>query len=283
MTSDEIEDVSGRISLLEEDDNIKQKQVNDDIQTFGSRPKPIEFTEIQDNCLSKLQLPSKGSGTALEEPISISTEVIKEGESMQTYSVTAMDWNSGASYLDAWLNQSAIPAAAPAINEEQEERKSTPNASNPSTAAQEIEEIKVFRNVHISSASEPVIDGRYQETVDDLANSELDTQIYYRNIVDRYPELPSYLALRLARANRNRAERLRQSKTNRDSLNRSHMDQQKLSGTPMRLPQPPMTRAFDETNQRAEKKHICKICDKRFTCPSSLKTHKYSHTGVKRK
>ena len=194
-----------------------------------------------------------------------------------------MDWNSGASFLDAWLNQSAIPVAAPAINEQQEEMKGKLNASNSSTAAQEMEEIKVFRNVHISSGFEPVNDGQYQESVDELAKSELDTQIYYRNIVDRYPELPSYLALRLARANRNRAERLRQSKANRDKLDKFHLVQQEFSGTPMRVPQPPMTRAVDETNKRAEKKHKCKICDKCFTRPGSLQTHMYSHTGEKRK
>ena len=33
----------------------------------------------------------------------------------------------------------------------------------------------------------------------------------------------------------------------------------------------------------AQKKHKCKICDKRFTRPSSLQTHMYSHTGEKRK
>jgi uncharacterized Zn-finger protein len=32
-----------------------------------------------------------------------------------------------------------------------------------------------------------------------------------------------------------------------------------------------------------QKKHKCKVCDKRFTRPSSLQTHIYSHTGEKRK
>jgi uncharacterized Zn-finger protein len=30
-----------------------------------------------------------------------------------------------------------------------------------------------------------------------------------------------------------------------------------------------------------QKKHKCKVCDKRFTRPSSLQTHMYSHTGEK--
>jgi uncharacterized Zn-finger protein len=32
-----------------------------------------------------------------------------------------------------------------------------------------------------------------------------------------------------------------------------------------------------------QKKHKCKVCDKRFTRPSSLQTHIYSHTGEKRR
>ena len=284
LTSDKIEDVLGHVSLLEDDENIAQKQVREDIHTFGSRPEPTEYTEIdEDNDLCKLQLPRKQSAAALEERLDSPAKVRKEVESRQTYSVTAMDWNSGASHLDAWLNQSAIPAAAPAIKEKQEEMKDPPDTSNSSTAAQEMEEMKVFRNVHICSDSEPVIDGRHLESADELANSELDTQIYYRNILDRYPGLPSYLALRLARANRDRAERLRQSKVNRDMSHSFHPDQQKVSGAPVLLPQSPKTRGLSELDKRTHKKHKCKVCDKRFTSPSSLKVHMYSHTGEKRK
>ena len=42
----------------------------------------------------------------------------------------------------------------------------------------------------------------------DLQSCDARTQIYYRNIVDRYPALPHYLAIRLAEANCSRAERL---------------------------------------------------------------------------
>lgn len=225
LTSDKIEDVLGRVSLLEDDESVAQKQVREDIHTFGSRPEPTEFTEIdEDNSLYKLQLPRKRSATALEDGIDSHAQVRKRLDSRQTYSVTAMDWNSGASHLDAWLNQSAIPAAAPAFKDQQGETENPLASSNIPSAAQEMEEIKVFRIDHISSASNPGMDGRYLEYADELANSELDTQIYYRNILDRYPRLPSYLALRLARANQHRAERLRQSKVNRDISHTFHPD-----------------------------------------------------------
>lgn len=281
LTLDKIEDVSGRVSLSEDDEIVAQKQIREDIHTFGSRPEPTEFTEIdEDNGLCKLQIPRKQSAAALEERLDKAAGVRKEVESWQNSSVTAVDWNSGASPLDAWLNQSAIPAAAPANNERQEEFEDLPGSPNSSIVAQEMEEIKVFRNVHICPVPEPVIDGQQLESADKLANVELETQIYYRNIIDRYPELPSYLALRLARANRDRAERLRQSKVDRDIPHTFHPDQQEVADTALLLLQ---SRKMWLSEVDKRKKYKCETCDKRFTRPSSLHAHMYSHEGKKRK
>ncbi|GJC92467.1 C2H2 finger domain-containing protein FlbC [Colletotrichum higginsianum] len=38
-----------------------------------------------------------------------------------------------------------------------------------------------------------------------------------------------------------------------------------------------------KVSSSTQKKHKCKVCDKRFTRPSSLQTHMYSHTGEKRR
>lgn len=51
-------------------------------------------------------------------------------------------------------------------------------------------------------------------------------------------------------------------------------------------PAPPssmMGQFNSKISSSTQKKHKCKICDKRFTRPSSLQTHMYSHTGEKRK
>ena len=37
-----------------------------------------------------------------------------------------------------------------------------------------------------------------------------------------------------------------------------------------------------KVSSSTQKKHKCKVCEKRFTRPSSLQTHMYSHTGEKR-
>jgi uncharacterized Zn-finger protein len=44
-----------------------------------------------------------------------------------------------------------------------------------------------------------------------------------------------------------------------------------------------MSQFSSKMPSNTQKKHKCKVCDKRFTRPSSLQTHMYSHTGEKRK
>ena len=55
-----------------------------------------------------------------------------------------------------------------------------------------------------------------------------------------------------------------------------------LSGSAPAGPQSMMSQFNSKVSSSAQKKHRCKICDKRFTRPSSLQTHMYSHTGEKR-
>lgn len=71
-------------------------------------------------------------------------------------------------------------------------------------------------------------------------------------------------------------------------------DIESLSGRTLRRPQglmtnqPPAPQSMmgsfsSKVSSSTQKKHKCKVCDKRFTRPSSLQTHMYSHTGEKRK
>jgi len=52
------------------------------------------------------------------------------------------------------------------------------------------------------------------------------------------------------------------------------------SGMPP-APQSMMGQFSSKVSSSTQKKHKCKVCDKRFTRPSSLQTHMYSHTGEK--
>ncbi|KAJ9625844.1 hypothetical protein H2203_004608 [Taxawa tesnikishii (nom. ined.)] len=54
-----------------------------------------------------------------------------------------------------------------------------------------------------------------------------------------------------------------------------------VGGTMPPAPQTMMGQFSSKVSSSSQKKHKCKICDKRFTRPSSLQTHMYSHTGEK--
>jgi len=54
-----------------------------------------------------------------------------------------------------------------------------------------------------------------------------------------------------------------------------------VNGSLPPAPQSMMGQFSSKVSSSSQKKHKCKICDKRFTRPSSLQTHMYSHTGEK--
>ncbi|PQE29989.1 hypothetical protein CJF32_00000672 [Rutstroemia sp. NJR-2017a WRK4] len=54
-----------------------------------------------------------------------------------------------------------------------------------------------------------------------------------------------------------------------------------LAGAAPPAPQSMMGQFSSKVSSSTQKKHKCKVCDKRFTRPSSLQTHMYSHTGEK--
>ena len=198
-TSNGLEDLFSRVIVSEED--VARQQVEEDLRLYGSRPKPPDAVDI-DESTQLANLHPKRNASEFEAAVDRPAKVRKRGESkaFNYEAVTAMDWNSGASPLDAWLNQSAVPSTAAALE------PPDPGDSVKDLVAQEVEEIKVFRNVHVAMAPSPKED---ETAVDELEGLELGAQIYYRNIRDRYPLLPTYLARRLAQANYGRSERLR--------------------------------------------------------------------------
>ena len=54
-----------------------------------------------------------------------------------------------------------------------------------------------------------------------------------------------------------------------------------IGASALPAPQSMMGQFNSKISSSTQKKHKCKICDKRFTRPSSLQTHMYSHTGEK--
>ncbi|KAL8784371.1 MAG: hypothetical protein Q9213_004023 [Squamulea squamosa] len=226
-TADNLLDSLASISIFEEDQEVQKRQAAEDLMLYGSRVEPPESVEV-DEIMKLANLPPKRSASEFGAAVSRPAKVRKKSDS-QKYNndrVTAMDWHCGTSPLDAWLNQSALPSVLP-----------MPHLSSQSTrdrhveeASLETEQIRSFRRIHLGVYSEPAVPalGLHASWIPhDVSMCDSRTQIYHRNIVDRYPALPHYLALRLAKANCDRAERLQQSRSMCTKLSRPHYGTQR--------------------------------------------------------
>ena len=198
-------DAAFRRVIVSEDD-IARQQVEEDLRLYGSRPEPPDTVEV-DESTQLANLPPRRNASDFEAAVDRPAKIRKKGKShdFNYQTLTVMDWNSGTSPLDAWLNQSAVPSSTTVLSQQESINLES------DLLAQEIDEIKVFRNVHMAIAPSP--------KCNDLEGLEFGAQIYYRNIMNRYPVIPTYLARRLAQANHDRAERLRKEKSGNSTWN----------------------------------------------------------------
>ncbi|KAI4218626.1 MAG: hypothetical protein LQ349_008637, partial [Xanthoria aureola] len=208
----ELEDAFGKAKVS--DEAVTRQQVEEDMRLYGTRPEPSDVVSIHDNHENIRQKEPllKRDASHVEATTGRPAKMPRlfEDAGPESQVLTAMDWHSGASPLEAWLNQSAIPTIAANQGDNQ------PATSVESQIAQEIEEIKTFRSVHLMAVQQPSsLHGSL--TLDkDFASLRHGAQIYYRNIKDKFALIPSYLARRLAEANLDRATALRTRKYARD-------------------------------------------------------------------
>lgn len=207
MKEEELDEALGRITVLEEEEQVARQQLEDDIRIYGSRPEPPDAVELDENEHLR-NLPPKRNALELKSAVDRPAEIRKKSES-KTYNyenITAVDWHAGETPLSAWLNQSAVPAALPI----EELRESSSVMKKDELIHQEKKEIEVFKRVHVAHPSEPTNGLELSTGLEHGSGLELDAQIYYRNIMDRFPSLPNYLARRLATGNHARTKRLQQ-------------------------------------------------------------------------
>ena len=199
----------GHVTVQDEEEQVAQKQLEEDLRIYGTRHEPSDAVDLdEDEQLSKL--PPKRSASEFEVGVDRPAKARKKSE-CRTYNyenVTAMDWNAGESPMMAWVNQSAVPAAIPLDTSQTD----PPVSKDEELFQQEKKEIEIFKNVHVSDALAPANNAKFAASLECGSDLDFGAQIYYRNIIDRYPLLPSYLARRLAIANHIRSERLQQSR-----------------------------------------------------------------------
>ena len=235
----DLDDASRRLKISEDD--IGRQQIDEDLRLYGIRPEPPDAVEV-DESIQLASLPPKRNASEFAATVDRLAKAGEKGKikEFNNESLSVMDWNSGASPLDVWLNQSAVPSTTAALKQQESVK---PEGD---ILVQEIEEIKFFRNVHMTTAPSPE---RNDPPLDRVEALDFGAQIYCRNILDRYPAIPIHLARRLAQANHDRAERLRnkkrESSINNDP-NRPHTNGTSANNVPDRAAHQLMT---PETHQ----------------------------------
>lgn len=197
-------------SSVEEENEVARRQYEEDLRLYGSRLEPMDDIEVDvmtalPNSPTMTEFETRFDDTKKSTRFDYTEKVHKiETNSENNEASTYSDLKDGANPLSEWLTQSALPSVIP--------MRSHPVAQSSGTeidlVKEESREIEVFRYVHL--ASDPPNGAHATDTtnIEDVTDLELPSQIYYRNIVDRYPLLPTYLARRLAEANSSRADRL---------------------------------------------------------------------------
>lgn len=103
-----------------------------------------------------------------------------------------------ATPLDLWLDQLTTPPMLDYCT----------GTETKTDGENENEALECFRYVHIEKAYDELSINSEPKNTRNLREVEFNARIYYRNIRDKYPDIPEYLARRLAKANENRADRL---------------------------------------------------------------------------
>ena len=189
--------------MIISEEEVARQQVEEDLRLYGSRPEPPDAVDAGESSQQAGNFQKKSASefkAAVDRPAKVRKK--RESKDLNYQAVTAIDWNSGACPLDAWLNQSAVPSIVPVIGTH------APSRPEKDPIAQELEEIHVFRSIHVATALDTQVPGA-NPISRGVTSTELRARMYYLNITDKYPLLPTYLAHRLAQANHDRAERLR--------------------------------------------------------------------------
>ena len=217
------------LGLTPQDENLRKMQGMKDLASYGQRTVPADVVEV---CLEDEQ-PLTPQSPEVDCPVDVETshspqalstrnlarlhetvrqapQQVEQRDFEATTKLPSIDWNSGTSGMAAWLNSSALPS-----NDVVPEANDDTAKADAEQLRQELRDAKALKRIHFTSTvpeTQPL-----RDKVRDYQEMPLDVQVHVRNIVDRFPQLPAYLAKRFAVSNASRRSRLQKDLSDHDS------------------------------------------------------------------
>lgn len=176
------------------------------MRLYGDRPRPSDMDDAE--TAAGVSVQPRARRQLNEQLIDLHARrriQRTQSDSLVYATVPAIDWNTGLTPLDAWLNQSAMPS----VTQPQSMDDKRHDTNEESHTSRELKELEVFRKVHVKGP--PTVAEQIGESdfLKGMPQCSMTRQfIYARKIRDRYPHLPGFLIHRLSRASAKRAEYL---------------------------------------------------------------------------
>lgn len=220
-----MDDGRQRVALLSEDEELVMTQVRQDLELFGKRVMPVDpeescevlaQIEIQADQGENMDLLNTSRVTFPKEPSErpqLSVSHYSRDPLLANTDKTATTLNIAPLALqtpmEQWLDETQSCSL---------ELNNMEGSENPVSAQTNGEsmEIELFKRVHVNHSEDDTKIANSLLVDDTYVTEKFDLEqiIYLRNILDRFPSIPMYLALRLAQANAERAKRLAQAHEN---------------------------------------------------------------------
>ncbi|CAI6319690.1 unnamed protein product [Periconia digitata] len=235
-----------------QDTLVVQQQIRHDEQTFGSRTFPDEADADPGD------VEMNNAPDWMYEDVIVEDEAENSAELSNNTSLTQP--------LMKWL----VTVVRPDEFSDHPLNIQTLESEQQSDRALEEEELESFKNVRVGLAA---TDANALPLRDDPRippDIDLDATIYYRAIMDRYPDMAKYLAVRLARANGARARRLKKAKLSAQQRASNRDSQPGDFSTNIQSP-----KSLKSDFMRTQ--HVCDTCQGGFQWKWQLENHQKCH------
>jgi hypothetical protein len=203
----------GNLQVKDEAESVLQRQAAEDLNAFGMRPAPRDAVSLELHHIERPDQPVKGgmepsnaANAMLDSDNLQRLDELEDGLDNRFPMADALpiiDWHSGPTPMDAWLNQSAIRMETGIVQEINDDQ-----LQELKILEQEKRDIELLRKVHLAAEPAAPDIGRLEDDAYDGLDES--AKPFLRKILDKFPSIKPFLARRLAESSLSRDRRLRE-------------------------------------------------------------------------